>query len=49
MLKEYNRNPLMYIFNQDILETVFLALNHIIGIKEEPINRWQKKFLGIYN
>jgi len=42
--KELIENPLMYIFNQDILETVFLALrNHIIGIKKEP-KRDGKKF-----
>ena len=42
--KELIETPLMYIFNQDILETVFLALkNHIIGIKKEP-KRDGKKF-----
>ena len=42
--KELIETPLMYIFNQDILETVFLALkSHITGIKKEP-KRDGKKF-----
>lgn len=43
-VKELIETPLMYIFNQDILETVFLTLkNQIQGIKKKP-KRDGKKF-----
>ena len=48
--KELIETPLMYIFNQDILETVFLALkNHIIGIKKEAKRDGKKFGINIYS